>query len=129
MRSIISLTLIAFLAQAQPTPPAQSPQTPASPQPPVTFKVEVNYVEIDAVVTDAQGNFARNLTKDDFQVTEDGRPQTLSIFSPVDIPIEHADPPLFAKTSIPPDVVSNRTPFEGRMDDLPRLRVGATQLS
>ena len=34
-----------------------------------TFKVEVNYVEIDAVVTDAQGNFVRDLTKDDFQVS------------------------------------------------------------
>ncbi|HEY7288373.1 MAG TPA: VWA domain-containing protein, partial [Vicinamibacterales bacterium] len=85
-------------------------------QPPaVTFKVEVNYVEIDAVVTDAQGNFARDLTKDDFQVTEDGHPQTLSIFTPVEIPIERADPPLFAKASIPPDVASNRTPFEGRV--------------
>ena len=45
-------------------------------QPPVTFKVEVNYVEIDAIVTDQQGNFVRNLTKDDFVVTEQGKPQT-----------------------------------------------------
>ena len=41
----------------------------------------------------------------------------------VDIPVEHADPPLFSKTAIPPDVVSNRKPFEGRvfvivLDDL-----------
>jgi VWFA-related protein len=45
------------------------------------------------------------------------------VFSMVDIPIERVDPPLFSKTAIPPDVVSNRTPFEGRvfvlvLDDL-----------
>jgi VWFA-related protein len=102
---------------------AQGGAPPQSPQPPVTFKVEVNYVEIDASVTDAQGNFVRNLTRDDFQIVEDGKPQTLTAFSMVDIPITRPDPPLFSKTVIPPDVVTNRTPFEGRvfvlvLDDL-----------
>src|SRR3954470_1540854 len=101
MRMTISLALLALLVQ--------------SPQPPVTFKVEVNYVEIDANVTDAQGTFVRALTKDDFQVLEDGKPQTLTAFSMVNIPIERPDPPLFSKTAIPPDVVSNRQPFEGRV--------------
>src|SRR5258708_8966339 len=87
-------------------------QTPARPQPPVTFKVEVNYVEIDANVTDAQGRFVRALTRDDFQVVEDGKPQTLTAFSMGDIPIERMDPPLFSKTAIPPDVVTNRKPFD-----------------
>ena len=118
MRITITLTLLALLAQ---TPPP--PQQPASPQPPVTFKVEVNYVEIDANVTDAQGSFIRTLTKDDFQVLEDGKPQSLTAFSMVNIPIERVDPPLFSKTPIVPDVVSNRDPFEGRvfvlvLDDL-----------
>ena len=57
----------------------------------------------------------------------------------VDIPIERVDPPLFSKTAIQPDVVTNRTPFEGRvfvlvMDDLntkfsltPRTRAAARQ--
>ena len=132
MRTILALTLLGTLAQQ--TPPA--PQTPA-PQPPVTFKVEVNYVEIDANVTDAQGNFVRTLTRDDFQLIEDGKPQALTAFSMVDIPIQRVDPPLFAKNPIPPDVVSNRTPFEGRvfvlvLDDLntrftrtPRTRAAA----
>jgi VWFA-related protein len=111
MRTTIVLMLLAVLAQ-----------TPAQ-QPPVTFKVEVNYVEIDANVTDAQGNFVRTLNKNDFQLIEDGKPQALSVFSMVDIPIDRVDPPLFSKTAIPPDVVSNRTPFEGRvfvlvLDDL-----------
>ena len=129
MRTIIALTLLGMLAQQSPPPP----------QPPVTFKVEVNYVEIDASVTDAQGNFVRTLTQDDFQLIEDGKPQALTAFSMVDIPIQRPDPPLFSKTAIPPDVVSNRTPFEGRvfvlvLDDLqtrftrtPRTRAAARQ--
>jgi VWFA-related protein len=138
MNTRISLVLLASgLLSAAPL--AQQPPPAQPPSPPLTFKVEVNYVEIDAVVTDAQGNFVRNLTKDDFQVVEDGTPQTVSAFANVDIPIERADPPLFAKNVIPPDVATNRTPFEGRVfviviDDLhinfartPRVRAAAKQ--
>src|SRR5690348_16503084 len=114
---------------------AQQPQQP----PPPTFKVEVNYVEIDASVTNAQGNFVTNLTQNDFQIVEDGHPQTISAFSLIDIPVEHADPPLFSNAPVPTEVVSNRRPFEGRvfvlvMDDLhtkftdtPRARAAAKQ--
>ncbi len=112
MRTTIALILLAVLAQ-----------TPAPPQPPVTFKVEVNYVEIDAHVTDAQGRFVRSLSREDFQIIEDGKPQALTAFSMVDIPVARVDPPLFSTTAIAPDVVTNRTPFEGRvfvlvLDDL-----------
>jgi VWFA-related protein len=129
---MIPALLVAALAQA----PAQ-PQAP--PQPPVTFKVEVNYVEVDATVTDAQGNFVRGLTRDDFKVVEAGVPQTLTAFSMVDIPVARVDPPLYTNKPIPVDVVSNREPFEGRVfviviDDLntgptrtPRIRAAARQ--
>src|SRR3954454_15238076 len=119
MRSMISLVLLAVLAQApaQPPSPARGAQPPQAhgAQPPVTFKVEVNYVEIDANVTDEQGNFVRTLTKDDFQVVEEGAPQALTAFVMVNIPIERADPPLFSNVAIPPDVVTNKQPFEGRV--------------
>ena len=62
-----------------PRPPPHSRTAPRDQRPPVTFRVEVNYVEIDAIVTDAQGNFVRDLTKDDFQVLEDGKPQDLTV--------------------------------------------------
>jgi len=125
MRNILLLSLLVLFAQS-PQPPAGAAPGGAPPQaaqPPVTFKVEVNYVEIDANVTDDQGNFVRGLTKDDFQVIEEGAPQTLTVFSMVNIPIERVDPPLFSKVAIPPDVVSNKEPFEGRvfvlvLDDL-----------
>jgi VWFA-related protein len=89
----------------------------------VTFKVEVNYVEIDAVVTDAQGKFVTDLTKDDFQITEGGAAQSITAFSRVEVPTERADPPLFRRAVVEPDVRSNRDAFNGRvllivMDDL-----------
>ena len=70
-----------------------------------------------------QGRFVRNLTKDDFQVFEDGKPQTISTFALVDIPVERPDRPLYTETPIEPDVETNERPFDGRvyvmiLDDL-----------
>jgi VWFA-related protein len=118
---LATLTTPAQQPPAQPPPP--QPPAGAGDQPPVRFKVEVNYVEIDAVVTDAAGNFVRTLSKDDFQVFEDGKSQAVSVFSLVDLPIAVADPPLFAPVPIEPDVASNAEEFDGRvfvlvLDDL-----------
>jgi VWFA-related protein len=123
----LGLTTLALLASftAGSTIGAQQPPPPkpAGEQPPITFKVEVNYVEIDAIVTDQQGNVVRNLTKDDFQVFEQGTPQTVSVASLVDIPVEKFDPPLFKTKPIESDVRSNSREFNGRvfvlvLDDL-----------
>ena len=57
--------------------PAQPPKI-QMPEPGPTFKVQVDYVEVDALVTDQQGQFVRNLTKDDFEVYEDGVKQDVS---------------------------------------------------
>jgi VWFA-related protein len=115
-RRVIALTLVAGLATIFPMG-AQQPPPPKPPaeQPPVTFKVEVNYVEIDAIVTDSQGNFVRTLTKDDFIVSEQGKPQRVSIASLVDIPVEKFDPPLFKTKPIESDVRNNRKEFDGRV--------------
>ena len=59
------------------------------------------------VVTDAQGNVVTDLTADDFEVLEDGRPQKVAAFSLVNIPIERAERPLFAPAPIEPDVQTN----------------------
>jgi len=113
-------------------PGAQQPQTP-------TFKLRVDYVEVDVVVTDRQGNLVKDLKKEDFQVLEDGKAQTISAFTQVDIPIERADRPLYTSTPLEPDVRSNETPFDGRVyvmviDDLhtrfarsPRVKTAAHQ--
>ena len=104
----------------------------AAPQPqPPTFRVQVDYVEVDVVVTDRQGNLVRDLKKEDFQVFEDGKPQSINTFTFVDIPIERADRPLFAASPLEPDVKTNERPFDGRVyvmvvDDL-HTRFGRTQ--
>src|ERR1700716_2708250 len=92
----------------------QAPAPPPPQQPP-TFKVRVDYVEVDVVVTDRQGNLVRDLKKEDFQVLEDGKSQTINTFTMVDIPVERADRPLFAESPIEPDVRTNEKPFDGRV--------------
>ena len=108
--AILVAALCATVA-AQQQPPA--PQPPAD-QPPVTFRVEVNYVEVDAFVTDAQGAPVTDLTAADFDVFEDGKPQKVSAFSLVNIPIERAERPLFAGKPIETDVQTNQQ-LEGRI--------------
>jgi VWFA-related protein len=150
-RLAFALTLAALsggllVAQQQPVsqapappPQAQQPaqQTPVD-QPPVTFRVEVNYVEVDALVTDADGKPIANLTKDDFELFEDGKKQDVATFALVNIPIERAERPLFASGPVQPDVQTNDH-IEGRiyllvLDDLhtdvtrsPRVKAAATR--
>jgi VWFA-related protein len=100
--SCLCMSLLGVAVQAQQPPPA-----PPSGQAPPTFRVEVNYVEVDATVTDAAGNQVSDLTAADFEVLEDGKPQKISAFSLVNIPVERADRPLFAAAPIELDVQSN----------------------
>ena len=102
----------AALAAGQAPAPAQQP--PAA-QPPPTFKIRVDYVEVDAVVTDRQGRIVRDLKKEDFQVLEDGKSQAITNFTMVDIPVEKDNRPLFAASPIVPDVRTNEKPFDGRV--------------
>ena len=89
-------------------------QTPGGPQPP-TFRVDVDSVEVDVLVTDAQNNYVRELKKEDFQLFEDGKAQTIANFVPIDIPVERGEQPLFATQPVDPDVRGNEQPFNGRV--------------
>jgi len=46
-----------------------------------TFSTDVNVVNVFATVRDKKGQIVRNLTKDDFTLAEDGRPQSIRYFS------------------------------------------------
>jgi hypothetical protein len=60
---------------------AASPQTGANgPQTPATFRGGINYVRVDAIVTDRKGQPVFDLKQADFEVTEDGKPQTVDSF-------------------------------------------------
>jgi len=60
-------------------------------QPAPTFRSEINYVQVPVRVLDANGQFVSGLTQADFRILEDGRPQTVTAFSAVDIPFIPVD--------------------------------------
>lgn len=60
-----------------------------------TFKVRVNLVLVRVVVRDSQGNIVSNLKKEDFQLQDNRKPQTISTFS-VETPESHAIVPTVA---------------------------------
>ena len=96
------------------TPSGISAQAPQAP-PATTFQVEVNYVDIDTLVTDQDGNFVSNLTRDDFEVSEDGKPQKIDSFSYVEIPIERQTRFAALGRRVGTDTRSNRETFSGRI--------------
>jgi VWFA-related protein len=73
------LAVVAFLSGPV---PAQTAATPETETPAATLKLTVRTVQVDVVVTDKEGRAVPGLQKDDFQVLEDGKPQTISFFEP-----------------------------------------------
>jgi len=106
LRSVATVTLaLAYLAGARgdaqqdpsleasaPTAPAaqedsgaqDDPASPDAPQQPV-FRGGINFVRVDAIVTDDDGNPIVDLEPSDFEITEDGEPQTIDTFRRVDL--------------------------------------------
>jgi VWFA-related protein len=84
--------LVAALALSQSAPAPQTAQTqqPASgsrqsddsQEPTTTLKINVNVVQLFFNVKDKHGTLIPNLTKNDFEITEDGKPQTIKYFTP-----------------------------------------------
>jgi VWFA-related protein len=72
--SAVSLLLANRLLRAQQDTAKETPRDS-------TFSTDVNVVNVFATVRDKKGQIVRNLTKDDFTLAEDGRPQTIRYFS------------------------------------------------
>ncbi len=117
------LVWLCVQASAQtPAPPAggapsQTPAAPAKPQSASasdgaevssrdtapTFKVRVNLVLVRVVVRDRQGHVVPDLHKEDFQLTDNRKPQTISTFS-VETPASRAmDTTVSANVNTPAD--------------------------
>jgi len=75
-------------APAQPAPPAPGQtqgQTPTPARPPqVAIAVQSNIVNVDAVVTDQDGNIVTGLKKENFRILDDGQRQQVANFAPTD---------------------------------------------
>jgi VWFA-related protein len=98
-RSVLStvslLTLSVSIGAQQPSaPPAQQPQ-PQQPQeqqsqeqeqprPPV-IRRGINFVRVDVIVTDRDGNPVLDLKPEDFEVTEEGKPQQVETFQVINV--------------------------------------------
>lgn len=73
-------------AQQPQPPPSQPPaSTPQPTAPPPTFKAGINFVRVDVIVTDKNGNPVTDLKPSDFEVFEDGKLQKIDTFQLVSI--------------------------------------------
>ena len=77
-------------APAEAEAPADQ-QQPADPESP-TFRAGINFIRVDVIVTDDDGNLVSDLDVSDFQVLEDGEPQTIESFQLIEIgPVPEPD--------------------------------------
>jgi Ca-activated chloride channel family protein len=83
-------TLLGFLSIALAAEQKEKPKPPQEPETPYTLEVDVNLVNINAVVTSASGNYLVDLKKDNFKIYEDKVEQQITHFSPVDAPFDVA---------------------------------------
>jgi len=103
---LLAPALVLSAAAARPTTSqaSQPGQTPV-------FGTAVELVRLDVVVLDREGRPVTGLTKDDFTVEEEGRPQAITSFEPVVVrgarPVAAEEPPRLAAARL-------RAPSEGR---------------
>jgi len=67
----------------------QAPQT--GPAAPPALRITVTMVQVDAVVTDSSGRHVPGLSRDDFQILQDGQPRKIAWFSYVPGPPRAAE--------------------------------------
>jgi VWFA-related protein len=132
-----SLIFVQRLSAQDPTPPPatqeQPPKTDTTAQPaqapapadnqevssrdtPATFKVRVNVVLVRVVVRDAQGKVVPSLKKEDFQLYDGKKLQTISSFA-VETPQAHA---ASATSSGETGFSSSADPIAGKVTALPQ---------
>lgn len=81
-----AVLIVGALAGAQADQAAPQNATPAAPQQPAApdqqpvFRAGINTVRVDVIVTDRQGNPVTDLTLEDFEISEDGKPQKPETF-------------------------------------------------
>jgi VWFA-related protein len=118
----VNLVFAQQISSQQEASSASTPDSPsASPSAPqksdtggMVIKENVRRVILDVVVSDANGRPVRGLTRDDFSVAEDGKPQRVLSFDVHDFDAEPEAPPLLP-TRLPTNTFVNipETPERG----------------
>lgn len=106
---LVAAGFAAAIANAQqPAPVAAQPASAAqqpTPLPKLVESIDVRVINVDVVVTDKKGNPVVGLTKDDFDLYENGKLKPLSNFYEVLAPPKPATPPPTATAEKPKPVV------------------------
>ena len=84
---VAALTALSLLAQ---NPPAQPPSGQPQQRPPV-FRGGTSQVRVDVTVLDKKGEPVTNLTRDDFELLEDGQPQSIETLKLIEANGQAAD--------------------------------------
>ena len=109
----------AFLGRAEGQ--AQQSQAPSEEvsthDTPATFRTKVNLVLVPVVVRDKQGRAVGDLRKDDFQIFDRGKPQTISSFSLETLTSQTAQP---VKAEPAPVLPGEETPAAVNPADVPK---------
>src|SRR6202795_1552192 len=94
----------------QASPGVSSAQAAQSKQPPPAIRATTRLVQVSVVVHDKHGNPMPGLTKDDFVVLDEKKPQEIRIFS-----VETNELPVHAPPPLPPDTYTNRIQERGNV--------------
>ena len=95
---VFALALCAAVSAGQQPSAGPTPQPPAtsSDQQTPTFRSGVNFVRVDVIATDKNGDIVSNLKPEDFEVTEQGKAQKIETFKLVSL-----DGGLMSATKVP----------------------------
>jgi VWFA-related protein len=96
-----TLVLATLTASAAAVYAAQAPQTPPS------FRSSTQLVSVDVVVTGKDDVPVTDLKKDEFEILENGKPQRISEFAYISVPLAHRAVDIDARPRPPSDVASN----------------------
>jgi VWFA-related protein len=118
---VASCGAIQVRAQEAPAKSETQPQAPAAQAPgnepsevstrdtPPTFRVRVNLVLVRVVVRDSNGKVVTNLKKEDFQLSDNRKPQVISTFS-TETPESHKVAPITPSPAPNPDANASGDP-------------------
>lgn len=86
LAAIFAVSQAALAAAPQQQGPVKPPQTQQQ-QPQYSLTVKSQVVQVNAVVTDQDGNIVTGLKKENFRIFDNGQPQQIANFEPNDAPI------------------------------------------